>query len=80
MSRQQPQSPAFDEKKLESPEHFEDVDYAERQPGKTGATEASKVLAENDKITWTIKEERALLRRIDLWVCLPMCITYCRSS
>lgn len=79
MSRQQqaPQSPLFDEdKKLGAPEHYEDAEYAERQPGKE-TTEAAKVLATSEKVSWTIAEERKLLRRIDLYVCVPMMITYC---
>jgi hypothetical protein len=80
------QQPAFDDKKdiAAAPAHLEHPTVAE--DGLVGATkgrtvnnqmdEAARILAEAGHREYTPEEKKRVLRRIDLFVCLPMCLVY----
>ncbi|KAL7424634.1 hypothetical protein Q5752_000318 [Cryptotrichosporon argae] len=64
-------------------QHVEDTHVAPAAPrgrGHSGANtqldDAARLLQEAGGVEYTQEESKRVLRRIDLYVCLPMCITY----
>ena len=57
---------------LESSEEGKKPKYA----ANTQLDDAARILAEAGNIEYTPQEHKRVLRKIDLFVCLPMCLTY----
>jgi len=62
--------------------HFESVvDDIEDSKPKYNANrqldDAARILAEAGPVEYSAKESRRVLWKIDLFVCLPMCMVYC---
>ncbi|WWD16913.1 hypothetical protein CI109_101345 [Kwoniella shandongensis] len=61
--------------------HVEAINDANRFPVddkylNNAQDDAARILREMGPIEYTIEEDRRVLRKIDLWVCLPMLLTY----
>lgn len=61
--------------------HIDNVNELESGKPKHGANtqldDAARILAESDIKDFSQAEKKRVLRKVDLWVCLPMCIIYC---
>lgn len=58
-----------------SPSH-EEAGHTTKYAANTQLDEAAQILANAGTVEYTHEEGKRVLRKIDLYVCLPMCLTY----
>lgn len=83
-------SPGFDDtdKKVFEPEHHEEANSDKRDVEKTGGLknrfkantqidDAARLLEEaGGHVDYTPEDNKRVLRKVDIFVCIPMCIVY----
>lgn len=71
--------PLEDEKEISAHyEHTQDLEDG-KKPKYTANTQlddAARLLAEAGEIEYTSQQAKRVLRKIDIYVCIPMCLTY----
>lgn len=77
----EPVPQTVDEKDRDLVDHIEhdqhDEEKGRRRTANNQMDEAARILAEaGGQHNYSIEEKRRILRRIDIFVCIPMCITY----
>lgn len=76
-----------DEKDVIGPEHLDHVAQPElddlegnqklHRHGAAGKEdEAARLMAEQGQVNYSVEERKRVLRKIDIAVCIPLCLTY----
>lgn len=74
----EPVAQVLDEKDRDLVDHIEhDQEKGRKWTANNQMDEAARILAEaGGQHNFSAEEKRRILRRVDLFVCVPMCITY----